>query len=161
MQKVVNLTYFNLVLNKRTNLLESYQSSLLNIASQCPLSGGPAVYTARSLVRLFVPTLRYNDELTCLQSGYSWRQGFDLHPVGISVSPNPTDTKLTVQYNIEDVSSLKLFDAVGVEVLSLEIDAQSDKIDIDVSNYPAGVYFCSVFKGGSQASDISEVIILH
>lgn len=161
MQKVVNLTYFNLVLNKRTNRLESYQSSLLNIASQCPLSGGPAVYTARSLVRLINPTLRYNDELTCLQSGYSWRKGYDLHPVGVSVRPNPTDNKLTVDYSIEEHSTLKLFDAVGVEVLSVEIDAQSNQKVIDTSKYPAGVYFCAMFVNGSQTSDVERVIILH
>ena len=161
MQKVVNLTYFNLVLNKRTNLLESYQSSLLNIASQCPLSGGPAVYTARSLVRLINPTLRYNDELTCLQSGYSWRKASDLHSVGISISPNPTDNKLTVYYSVEDFSTLKLYDAIGVEVFSIENEAQSNHIDIDVSKYPAGVYFCAMFMNGSQSSDVTRVIILH
>lgn len=160
-EKVVNHAYFDLIIKKRTDLLESYESSLINIASQCPLSGGPAVYTARSLVRLFDPTLRYNDELTCLQSGYSWRKGFDSHPVGVSVSPNPTDNILTVHYNVEDHYTLKLFNAMGVEVLSDEIDAQSNQKVIDTSKYPAGVYFCAMYINESQTSDIERVIILH
>ncbi len=106
----------------------------------------------------FYKDFRFN---ICLQSGYSWRKVSDLHSVGISISPNPTDNKLTVYYSVEDFSTLKLYDAIGVEVFSIENEAQSNHIDIDVSKYPAGVYFCAMFVNGSQTSDVERVIILH
>ena len=69
--------------------------------------------------------------------------------------------KLTVDYSIEEHSTLKLFDAVGVEVLSVEIESQSNQKVIDTSKYPAGVYFCAMFMNGSQSSDVTRVVILH
>ncbi|MEZ5068735.1 MAG: hypothetical protein R2847_09700 [Bacteroidia bacterium] len=39
---------------------------MLNIAEQCPYSGGKAVYMARGLVALFNDTIMYEDESNCL-----------------------------------------------------------------------------------------------
>ena len=63
-EKQINEAYLQMIYKDHLELLPNFSSQILSIAAQCPLSGGPAVYKARTLAALIDPDLRYDDQLT-------------------------------------------------------------------------------------------------
>ena len=53
--------------------LIAFQIYATDIATQCPLIGGPAVYLARPIVELFDESITYNDAAVCLSQGVSMK----------------------------------------------------------------------------------------
>jgi hypothetical protein len=63
----------------------------------------------------------------------------------ISIYPNPTNSTLCVEYNGYTLTTIKLFDMLGKEVLSQNI---SEKSEINVSHLPRGVYNVKILSEG-------------
>ncbi|MBL0051710.1 MAG: hypothetical protein IPP29_09480 [Bacteroidetes bacterium] len=53
--------------------LIAFQIYATDIATQCPLIGGPAVYLARPIVELYDDNIVYNDQAVCLSQGVSMK----------------------------------------------------------------------------------------
>lgn len=68
-----------------------------------------------------------------------------------SIYPNPATNKINVTAN--DISSLKVFDVIGKEVISTKVN------DVDVSNLPNGVYFIQVQT--NQSTTTQKIIVQH
>jgi Carbohydrate binding domain/Secretion system C-terminal sorting domain len=67
----------------------------------------------------------------------------------LQVFPNPTNTSISIRYEVNDVKNcdIKIFDAAGVERLKIkDKDAKTGVREqkIDVSNLPNGTYFLTV-----------------
>jgi len=61
----VNGIYLSTIAQGLPDSINSYQSDLYAIATQCPLRGGPAVYFARSLYSLINDSIIYDDDQKC------------------------------------------------------------------------------------------------
>ena len=75
---------------------------------------------------------------------------FSASAVSLQAYPNPATEKVTITYNIENQSSpaFVLKNMMGVTVLEEPLYQKSDKMDINVSELPRGLYFYSVTDNG-------------
>ena len=87
--------------------------------------------------------LNLSNALTVLEEFYQgWNSSFDIE----NVHPNPVDNQLIVEYKTPEVETLDLLlvNAAGQVFLSQKIEVVElgfRRYKIDVSSYPAGVYF--------------------
>ena len=81
-------------------------ADLANIAYQCPLAGGNAVYLARSLRVFYESSTYYDDGQQCAEVGIQYRKKEEktLNPI-FEIYPNPVDEKL---YNKSNNSSFAI-----------------------------------------------------
>ncbi len=61
----------------------------------------------------------------------------------ITISPNPTSTSFTIS-GMDNILSVKIMNSVGMEV-SRTSSVVSGKMEVDVSDLAAGVYFVQVW----------------
>ncbi|MDQ3046435.1 MAG: T9SS type A sorting domain-containing protein [Bacteroidota bacterium] len=61
--------------------------------------------------------------------------------------PNPFKDKITVKFN--GVESLEVFNIVGDKVRTIELTGTDNKMEIDFSALPSGVYFYRTYKEGN------------
>ncbi|MFN8361064.1 MAG: T9SS type A sorting domain-containing protein [Candidatus Kapaibacterium sp.] len=74
---------------------------------------------------------------------------------GISISPNPTSTTFTIS-GIDDISSVKILNSLGIEVSRKSLVVRG-KLEVDVSDLAAGVYFVQVW---TPAGIISKAVVV-
>ena len=63
-------------------------------ANQCPISGGNAVFSARAMLYLVFPNLKYNDRDICNSVGIAYKQSNPSvikKELFVKVYPNPTN----------------------------------------------------------------------
>lgn len=60
------------------------------------------------------------------------------------VYPNPTVGSITIKHTDEIITSIKVFDVTGKELISKSLNANEEKLDLQ--NFDAGVYFIEVNK---------------
>jgi len=82
------------------------------LATQCPIAGGPAVYRSRAMYVLIDPMMSYNDENTCLQAGYLFRNSRNITSKS-KLYPNPASNEVTIVYNTEKDAIFEIIDLVG------------------------------------------------
>jgi plastocyanin len=60
--------------------------------------------------------------------------------------PNPFKDKMTIKYN--GIESVELFNVIGEKVKTFELSATENKIEIDLTDLTAGIYFYRTYKEG-------------
>src|SRR6185436_15688098 len=104
---------------------------ILEIASQCPYVGGPAVERARTFIAMVNDTISYDDETVCLISGV-YRQ---INPDSVStnslknkiiVQPNPANNKVNVilQGKFEGLCEIQIRNLLGKNIFNSEMDCK-------------------------------------
>ena len=94
-------TNFLAVSNETPVFTAAQQAQLLNIARQCPYSGGEAVYLARSLCAQFTNEY-YNDKAICNAVGIQARHSKPKEEIskknrsGIKIYPNPSKERIYI-----------------------------------------------------------------
>ena len=68
---------------------------------------------------------------------------------GISVYPNPSAGKFTVESGVVTIDKAEIFDLMGRRIISAR--ANSYSVSLDISSHPAGVYILKIYAGGSFA----------
>ena len=112
----VNEVYLNTVAEGRYTFDQTEELTLLSIANQCPLSGGAAVFTARSLYYLIDPNMVYDDRNLCLQQGIILReQEQKTASTTLTYTPNPANEIVNVVYNLNEMTKPKLFCMITLE----------------------------------------------
>ncbi|MBP7306337.1 MAG: hypothetical protein KA987_09515 [Saprospiraceae bacterium] len=162
-EKDVNEVYLNYALKEDETTLITNYSLLFNIATQCPLSGGPAVYKARTLIRFLNSELRYNDELTCALAGNNYRKINiqENNKKSFSVFPNPANQSVQVYYSVTVPSLLKVYNEIGILVFSQRLDPLINQSEINTMFLKNGIYHCRIDMDGDSSSDVVKLIILH
>ncbi len=74
---------------------------------------------------------------------------------GITITPNPTSTSFTIS-GVDNILSVKIMNSVGMEVSRTSL-VVSGKLEVDVSELPAGVYFVQV---RTPAGIISKPVVI-
>ncbi len=160
-EKSVNEFYLNVIVKKQFHLIPSYSSQIISIAQQCPLSGGPAVYRARSLARLIDSSLRYEDELNCSLNGYTWKLTKPKTNSTFSLFPNPSFTFVNVSYQLKSMGLLIVNDEIGKPVMEVTLDSNQKTIEIDISQLQNGIYFCSLINSDDTAREVVKMVVIH
>lgn len=150
-QKVLNDIYLNSVLPSH-ELTTNQKNVILDIAEQCPISGGKAVYLARTLVASFKDTT-YNDDGKCLQTGKIKDQEVHTDATeSFKFYPNPASNSITIKNSGEQEGNalLSFFDLSGKRVNSINLQLNQTYSAIDVSGLKNGMYTISVQHKGRQ-----------
>jgi hypothetical protein len=138
-----------------TTLTSIQQTTLEYIAAQCPLTGGDAVLRARLLLQSVsnIP-IRYNDETACAIIPRNDNHTEIVNGVTFSIAPNPNNGEFAVQYS--GFGELFLFNAYGQIIRSILLPEGGNKMQINLSNLPSGVYTC--FMPGTE---VQKIVIQH
>ena len=81
------------------------------------------------------------DDITQLCSALSVEES-DYEKDAITIYPNPAFEKIYLDTNLNEIKSIAMYNSVGQEIY-----AGTFTNSIDVSNFPAGVYFLSIKNG--------------
>jgi hypothetical protein len=125
-----------------SNFTETQKITLFTIASQCPISGGKAVYLARSVYSSIVDTL-FNDQEICLLEGIIKSSTVSSNQPSFSYFPNPAKDQLQVFWDetVEGVVTIELYDALGRQVDGIESHTTQNLSIINLRGIQNGVYF--------------------
>ncbi len=140
----VNDIYLNTVASGEYQFTDEQKEELLLIAEQCPYSGGPAVYNARSLYHLVDPTADWDDDALCLYYGIQPRLKNPNQNLNQTLFPNPTTGKITVGYqlNEDEKGVFEVYSTFGQVLfrVNLKIDQENQVLDLSTLN-PALYYY--------------------
>jgi hypothetical protein len=120
---------------------------ILNLAQQCPYSGGKAVYVARTFVSLFDDEVSYDDKTTCEVLGFLRTQNLtENHNVNsnFQIQPNPAFSFIDIIFDTQYAPTIKLkltiLDNKGSVVLYAEHNSSNTLFRVDTSKLNSGVY---------------------
>ena len=138
-----------------------------NIANQCPLSGGDAVYKARAMMASLSPEQTYDDAILCQQDDKSKRIGGSEEKklLQLTVQPNPTSDRLEVLVTNTaqdlDKSTLRvsIYNSIGQKMMEKDIDYNKQKT-YDISSYDAGLYTVIIRNNDGVVMRSSKVIVI-
>lgn len=162
--KSVNEIYLSSVANGLESLTTQQFQIVKNIAYQCPLVGGKAVYRARTLLSLEEDG-NFDDSALC---NFAYRNS-DMNSSSrliagnLALYPNPTTGRVTINYittDSEDNNTLKVFTSTGQLVFETQISRIESMMEIDLSSFPPGLYICTV-SGENTPTRIGKLIIHH
>jgi Secretion system C-terminal sorting domain len=145
-QKQVNQIKIETTLADATTLTASQIETLERIAGQCPLSGGDAVFEARSLLSIS-KEVYYDDEKLCKNQNQLVENvpiSKTVRPLsnsGLSISPNPAYNVLSVSFEgkIDDKGQMMIVNSLGKALKVNNVNA-NQVYSIDVSDIPNGLY---------------------
>jgi hypothetical protein len=159
-QKQVQEIYLSTVAKESMQLDSIQKATLQSIAAQCPLSGGDAVYAARSLYAA-IENVVYDDPQICWAQGISYRPSVPQSPKvsetvnlkdgTIKVYPNPAYNYLVVESNkatTNNQNRILITDIVGKIVYDSGYTSDSsNKWFISTQYYHSGMYILRLFDG--------------
>lgn len=129
---------------------------LEEIAVQCPLYGGDAVYGARGMLEAYNIYQEYDDSVLCQPIAYRTSIMYKLS--GISVVPNPAADRIRVigQY----ITNVELMAPDGQMMDAVQRKGVSE-VEMDISRLPAGIYMVNVTYGEDHKSETKKVVIIR
>ncbi len=127
------------VLNRLQGLGQglSVQDSLAleQIAAQCPLTGGKAVYIARTILELVTPG-RFFDDANCISTQKAAFEGIEVVTNTLLLVPNPASTQVKVVSTAN--CRVWVYDMQGHEMSQLQVNGT--ELPVDISGWARGVY---------------------
>jgi hypothetical protein len=137
---------------------------LHDIATQCPLTGGNAVFRARTLYSFINPYMYYNDIETCLLNGTPLRQVKPFEGKKMSIAhifPNPAKDEASLVYDISEFEKIT-FDVVsttGQNVISEELKGGKGTFTFSTASLQPAIYFYWLTCSGVRLMNGKLVII--
>ncbi|MCC7513363.1 MAG: hypothetical protein IT212_01550, partial [Bacteroidia bacterium] len=144
--------------------IAQFYGTLLNIAVQCPQSGGIAVYIARSLVALFNDSIIYDDDNVCLQQGY-YRLSNELKNnktfIEAVLIPNPASNYADVVLNksFEGICKVKITDIYSKVIFEQSFDCGKKQFRINTTGFLNGMYNVQIIINDNAHSLIKLIIV--
>jgi len=161
-QKAVNDLVMKYYLYGTDSILLNY-AQIISIAAQCPYSGGPAVYQARSLAVMINDTLDFNDAAICSQTGiFKESNGEKItDDKKVQIIPNPANDliEIIIGHELKANCVIKVFDVLGNEAISLQFDCKLKSHNISVRNLRQGIYFVSVMTDDCEIAHRKIVVV--
>ena len=139
--------------------------NIYTVANQCPEEGGPAVFVARSLWKMYDSRTIFDDDAICgtqQQGNLRGLSDTDTRPI-LSVSPNPsrnTELTLTVNGNIpEGGTTVTIATLMGKEVQQAPIQFIGNSAILQPIALPQGAYLCTLtFANGRRISTLIQIL---
>lgn len=145
-EKTVNDIYLATV-GKDVDVFTTAQASgLFDIASQCPMVGGNAVFKARSLYWLIDDSHDFDDQLLCLPHGIIVKSMATAEPNALAVVPNPAsdEATLVLTKQLDEPGVFVVFDAIGAEVLRYAIPMEQLRFTFSTTALAPAMYHYQV-----------------
>jgi poly(3-hydroxybutyrate) depolymerase len=76
----------------------------------------------------------------------------DLSSLRINIYPNPTSGKFTVTSSGK-ISTIEIYNMLGVQIYTLSNLSQETSKEIDLSNFPKGIYFAKIYDGNKNHTE--------
>jgi PKD repeat protein len=165
-EKTVNHFQLQFAIGGGESFSNEELDALLNIATQCPLVGGDAVYRARGLYQILsgiiVAWETYDDCPPPIghRSSDVVQKSQVQKTVMAKIFPNPTNEELFVEVTVEEnvTGKIQFYDLSGKLLLSSDIS--SPKSRISTREIPPGLYFVRIKREG-EVILIEKLVILH
>ena len=133
-------------------LTETQSAQLQDIAGQCPLEGGMAVYWSRALLEMLAREhTMYDDEDLCATAADRHQKTAPvLSATAVRIFPNPTQGMFRVEYNLGGKSDavFTVYNILGQQVMQRNLPDGQGSLLIDMSGLPTGTYFYFVPRAG-------------
>jgi hypothetical protein len=142
--KVVNQIYFFALVNGIT-ALSSYSTNVLNnIAAQCPLSGGKAVYLARFLLEMATDNVvEYADDCNNYQPVMRYKNG--KVTVANTAHVYITNNKINCRFDnaTTKAATFAIYNTLGICIAQYAITKNTDEVLFDLPNVN-GIYIYKI-----------------
>ncbi len=150
-ESTVNQIYLETVASGHYELSGDQILQLFSIAEQCPFSGGPSVYKARSLYNLSDPTADWDDDAICIFNGIQPRKrnAENLY----NLFPNPSTGVVTLNYKmaLEEKGVLNIYNMLGVLLSSTMLNPYDRQLEVDLSNFNPALYHYKIMINNHQS----------
>ena len=120
--------------------------SILNIAQQCPSSGGKSVYLMRNLIALLNDSIQYNDVIACLQQGV-YKQANENkkeeQQPSFLIVPNPASNEIEIRMiNFYGSNcNISIRNELGQQVLNKKLNCDEKIQKLNIQSIGEGFYF--------------------
>jgi hypothetical protein len=149
-EKLMNELYLNRFLAGTDSLTSADTALVSNLAHQCPLLAGTAVYKARAIYNMWHAEAMFDDNSLC-QGSYKKEKDIAEAVVvhQFSLLPNPAKEIAYLYYRMpwEETAEYSLYNTLGEVVASQSIDGSLQLVEIPTSKMATGIYFVRVQQG--------------
>lgn len=135
-------------------------TDLSQLANQCPLMYGTAVYQARALLcAIAKDQLVFNEN--CEVETKSRKAGSpEMDEEQISLFPNPNQGAMTLRYNICSTASLAVYDISGRILYKQALNKEATRLDLQ-TNLAEGIYIYSIINEQGRVLKTDKLVIIH
>lgn len=161
-EKAVNDNYLATV-GKDVDAFTSVQTAeLFDIANQCPMLGGNAVFKARSLYWLIDDSYDFDDQLLCLPHGIIVKSLVEHDPNELRVVPNPANDEATLVLDraLDEPGVFVVFNAMGAEVMRYTVPIERQRITFSTASLAPALYHYQV-RGPSRVIGHGKLTIVR
>jgi hypothetical protein len=143
------LIYLNSCFISNFDNLSNQEATLTNMAYQCPMEFGDAVYWARTMLSMVHENLEFNDDAVCQEETNQRRAKKEsirinaLSNKNTLVYPNPTNNQFFVLPKSESCQSISIRNQFGSIVWSNN-QVLKFPFEINVDNLPSGMYILEI-----------------
>lgn len=145
-KRIMNDLYLNTSAIGITAYSPAQINNIRNIAAQCPATGGPSVYEARTLLML-IDSVRADYSASCsglLRIAASTSK----NPVNFigRMYPNPSTGFVSYDYRMEknSIGTISITNVWGQVLKSFPLNEGLNKLEIDCSHFADGMYLYQV-----------------
>jgi Secretion system C-terminal sorting domain len=147
-ERTVNSFCLEAILENKSNFSDEELSEITHIAYQCPLTGGNAVYTARTIYLRKYPNTNFEWSELC-NVLFKQQRKVEVTDTKLAVFPNPNTGSFTVNYDLpttEKISKIHLIltNSVGAIVEEKFANSKQEQVQWNIENIPNGIYFLSL-----------------
>jgi len=141
-EKQVNEIYLAVFGKEADGFTDAQRTVLYDIASQCPMLGGNAVYKARSMYRFVDDSTYFDDQLLCLPHGIIVKSLRQQEAAIVGVVPNPAKDQATLvlEQPLEEAGTLVLYNMLGSTVFRMDVAADALRTDFATDRIASGIY---------------------
>jgi hypothetical protein len=154
-QKNINDIYYSTISRGIFEFDSAQTATVLDIATQCPESGGKAVPVAQAIYRLIVDTVTFANDTNC--GGASPRIAKDNKRSIINsfIFPNPSSNSASLHFTLPDNQDMIfiIYNILSQEKNRFQISSHGKhEFKFSCENLTPGIYFYRIFTDGNQAS---------
>ena len=163
--QIVNDLYLQAKSDRSFDYSDEEISTIRNIACQCPLAGGNAVYLARGLYAMFRDTI-YDDIASCLQAGIVYKKGDNTGELNdafhFTVFPNPANTTVTISWenSSDEIARYSITNFLGQLIYTNLFKLADKSFTFDSGSLSPGFYELGISISGKPENKI-KLIIIH
>ncbi|MBL0125893.1 MAG: hypothetical protein IPP83_00235 [Flavobacteriales bacterium] len=141
-QKAVNETHLATIGKDVDEFTTAQAEALYEIANQCPMTGGNAVFKARAMYQLIDGSVEFDDVMLCLQEGFVIKSVLVHGAIAASVLPNPADDRATLvlEQPLEEPGTFMLYNAQGSMVMSRVVPKDARRLEFGTTELAPGLY---------------------
>ncbi len=161
-ERAVNAVLLQAYLSQNWSFDSESRAIINGVASQCPLSGGRAVYRARSLQSYYQRPDWGNDN--CLTIGERSEHNVSqrlLKPDIFDIFPVPATDRLMVKFGSQraDGFVLRIFDTQGILRVIQKVAPGVTECTVDLSTCPAGLYMIDC-QGAEEKISVKKFTVI-